>query len=64
MVSKCCVCGKVRDGAQWNVAEPFQSTGTMVTWTYCPACAEELRELIEHTRLETVRPAAVSTAAG
>ncbi|MFH1811691.1 MAG: response regulator [Pseudomonadota bacterium] len=53
----CCVCGAIRDdgghapgSGPWMPLEKFieQRSGCEVTSAYCPSCAEDIRDKIEH----------------
>ena len=56
MVTQCCVCDRIRNGVRWETPEPALSPKTLVTFSYCPNCADEARTLISSTRLNPLQP--------
>jgi len=63
MVTQCCVCGKIRNGARWETPEPALSPKVLITSSYCPDCAEEARTIMSYTRPDPLRPTSGMTPA-
>ncbi len=52
MITQCCVCGRLRNGTQWERCEVPVPAELPVTFSYCPYCAHEFRTLVLRARAQ------------